>query len=295
MIEKNAMIAICGRPNVGKSTLTNRLVGEKVSIVSAKPQTTRTRITAVTERGGTQFVFLDTPGFHKPRTRLGDYMVGIVRQSVSNVDAAVLMVEPIDSMGPQEEALIAGFRENGVPAVLAINKIDTVPPSSLLPVIKVYAEAFPFAAIIPISAKKGGGVEELLSELQKFALPGPQLFPDGMSSEQPDRQICAELLREKLLLCLDKEIPHGTAVEVTTFSEREDGLIDVEATIYCEKEGHKRIIIGKNGSMLRRVGELARKDIEEFMGAKVCLKTWVKVRENWRDSRIQLRNLGFRE
>ena len=295
MIEKSAMITICGRPNVGKSTLTNRLAGEKVAIVSAKPQTTRHRITAVTEYQGTQLVFMDTPGFHKARTRLGDYMVRIVRQSVAEVDAVVLMVEPIANIGAQEAELIESFKQNGVPAVLVVNKIDTVPKEELLSVIAVYATAFPFGAIVPLSARMGDGVENLLGELVKFALPGPPLFPEGTVTDQPDKQLCAELIREKLLLCLDKEVPHGVAVEVTKFSERDDGVIELDATIYCERPGHKGIIIGKNGQMLKRIGELARHDIEEYMGTKVFLQTWVKVKENWRDSQAQLRNFGFSE
>ena len=293
MIEKSAMITICGRPNVGKSTLTNRLAGEKVAIVTAKPQTTRHRITAIAERGDTQFVFMDTPGFHRARTRLGEHMVRIVRQSVSGVDAVVLMVEPIANIGPQEEELIERFRQTGVKAVLAVNKIDTLPKEELLAVIALYAAHFDFSAIVPVSARQGDGVESLFEELQKFAQPGPPLFPEGSVSDQPDKQLCAELIREKLLLCLDKEVPHGVAVEVTKFSERDDGVIELDATIFCERAGHKSIIIGKKGQMLKRVGELARHDIEEFMGTKVFLQTWVKVKENWRDSQIQLRNFGF--
>jgi GTP-binding protein Era len=289
------MITICGRPNVGKSTLTNTLVGEKVTIVSSKPQPTRTRVTAVGELFDTKFVFLHTPGFHRARTRLDEYMVNVVRKSVSDVDAVVLMVELVANIGPQEAELIAGIRANDVPAVLAINKIDTVPKEVLLAVIEVYREAFRFDSFVPICARTGDGVEALLTELQKYAVAGPQLFPDGMVTDQPDRQICAELVREKMLHCLDKEVPHGIAVEVTRFSEREDGIIDLEVTIYCEKAGHKGIIIGKDGRMLKRIGELARADIEKFMGAKVFLQTWVKVRENWRDSRAQIRNFGFRE
>ena len=295
MITKTAMITICGRPNVGKSTLTNALVGEKIAIVSSKPQTTRNRISAVLNRGETQLVLMDTPGFHKPRTRLGDYMVKVVRESVADVDAVVLVVEPIANIGPQEEALIARIRESGAPAVLCINKIDTVEKPELLAVIAAYGVAHDFAAIVPISAKTGDGLEELLDELEKFAEPGPQLFPDDMISDMPEKQICAELVREKLLLCLDKEIPHGTAVEVTKFSERDSGIIDMDVTIYCEKDSHKGIIIGKKGAMLKKIGELARTDIEAFMGTKVFLQTWVKVKENWRDSNAQLRNFGFTE
>ena len=295
MITKTAMITICGRPNVGKSTLTNALVGEKIAIVSNKPQTTRNRISAVVNRGETQFVLMDTPGFHKPRTRLGDYMVKVVRESVADVDAVVLVVEPIASLGPQEEALIERIKQSGAPAVLCINKIDTVEKQDLLAVIAAYSAVHDFTAIIPISARTGDGLDMLMDELEKFAEPGPQLFPDDMISDMPEKQICAELVREKLLLCLDKEIPHGTAVEVTKFTERENGIIDMDVTIYCEKDSHKGIIIGKKGAMLKKIGEMARTDIEAFMGTKVFLQTWVKVKENWRDSNALLRNFGFTE
>lgn len=289
------MITICGRPNVGKSTLTNALVGEKIAIVSNKPQTTRNRISAVVSRGDTQFVLMDTPGFHKPRTRLGDYMVNVVKESVADVDAVMLLVDPIANIGKQEEALIARIKEVNVPAVLVINKIDTVEKSALLEVMAAYSAACEFDSIIPISAKNGEGLDELMDQLEKYAVEGPQLFPDDMISDQPEKQICAELVREKLLLCLDKEIPHGTAIEVTKFSERDNGIIDMDVTIFCEKASHKGIIIGKNGAMLRKIGELARTDIEAFMGTKVFLQTWVKVKENWRDSMAQLRNFGFSE
>ena len=293
MISKTAMITICGLPNVGKSTMTNALAGEKIAIVSNKPQTTRNRITAVCQRGETQFVFLDTPGFHKPRTRLGDYMVNVVRQSVADVDAVVLVVEPVASLGPQERELIASIKAANCPAVLAINKLDTVEPEKLLAVIALYSEAYAFNAIVPISAKTGDGVEELLKELDKFAVESPALFPEGVTTDQPEKQVCAELIREKLLLNLEREVPHGTAVEITRFSERDDGIIDLEATIYCEKASHKGIIIGKHGAMLKQIGEDARKDIEEFMGTKVFLQTWVKVKEKWRDSNSLLRNFGY--
>ena len=295
MITKTAMITIAGRPNVGKSTLTNRLVGEKITIVSPKPQTTRRPILAVTSRGDTQFIFADTPGFHRARTKLGDYMDNVVRQSVADVDAVALLVEPIPSVGPQEQGLIAQLKQSGVPAVLVVNKADTLgDKKKLLPVIAAYSEAYAFEDYIPISAKTGEGVEELLEVLGKYAVEGPQLFPDDIISDQPERQICAEIVREKLLLSLDKEIPHGTAVVVTKFSQREeDDVIEMDVTIYCEKQSHKGIIIGKHGAMLKKIGESARRDIEAFMGAKVFLQTWVKVKENWRDSDALLRNFGF--
>lgn len=290
---KSAMITICGRPNVGKSTLTNALVGEKVAIVSPKPQTTRNRITAIVERGETQFVLLDTPGIHRPRTKLGDYMVNVVRESVADVDCVLMMVEPVASIGPQEEALIERLKETGSPAILVINKIDTVEKGRLLEVIALYSAAYDFDAVIPVSAKTGDGLNELLIEMEKYAEEGPHFFPDDMITDQPERQICAELVREKLLRCLDKEVPHGTAVEVTRFSERDDGVVEIDVTIYCEKDSHKGIVIGKKGAMLKKIGELARTDMEAFLGAKVFLQTWVKVRENWRDSMAQLRNFGY--
>ena len=294
-IQRTAMIAIVGRPNVGKSTLTNALVGEKVAIVSSKPQTTRNRICGVVNRGDTQFVLLDTPGLHRARTKLGDYMVKVVRQSVADVDGVCPLVEPIAKIGAPEQALIDRIREEQLPAVLVINKIDTVEKPQLLEVLAVYAAAFDFDAIIPISAEKGDGLDILLEQLQKYAAEGPQLFPEGMTSDQPERQIVGEIVREKLLRNLDKEIPHGTAVEVTKFSERDSGVIDLDVTIYCEKASHKGIISGKNGEMLERISSHARQDIERFMGAKVYMQTWVKVKENWRDNVNFIRDVGYRE
>ncbi len=290
---KSAMVTICGRPNVGKSTLTNALVGEKIAIVSDKPQTTRNRITAIVERGETQFVLMDTPGFHKPRTKLGDYMVNVVRESVADVDLVLLLVEPVAAIGPQEQALIGRIKESGAPAILLINKIDTVEKSKLLEVIAVYSSAYDFDAVIPLSAKTGEGLAELLCEMDKYACDGPHLFPDDMITDQPERQICAELLREKLLKSLDKEIPHGTAVEINRFKERNDGVVEIEATIYCEKESHKGIIIGKKGAMLKQIGSEARKDMEWMLGARVNLQLWVKVRDDWRNSPGALKELGY--
>ena len=292
-ITKTAMVTICGRPNLGKSTLTNSLVGEKIAIVSSKPQTTRNRITAVVNRNGCQLVLMDTPGFHKPRNRLGDYMVNVVRESIPDVDLILLVVEPIANIGPQEESLIASIKASGCPCILVINKIDTVEKEALLEVMAVYGAAHEFKAIIPISAMRKNGTEELMQEMERYAQPGPALFPEDMDTDQPDKQVCAELVREKLLRCLDKEIPHGTAVEITRFIERDDEVIEIDATIYCEKASHKGIIIGKQGAMLKKIGESARRDIERFMGTKVYLQTWVKVKENWRDSDVMLKNFGY--
>ncbi|HPE16012.1 MAG TPA: GTPase Era, partial [Oscillospiraceae bacterium] len=260
------MIALVGRPNVGKSTLTNKLVGEKVAIVSSKPQTTRTRITAVVNHGDAQLVFLDTPGFHRPRSRLGDYMVKVASESVADVDAAVLVVEPIANIGAPEEGLLERIRAAGVPALLAINKMDTVKKEELLAVIDLYRKAFDFKAILPISARRSEGIGALVDELLKYAVPGPQLFPDGMVTDQPEKQILAEILREKLLLCLNKEIPHGTAVEINRYHTRKSGVVDLDMTIYCEKAGHKGIIIGAHGEMLKKISSLARQDMERFLG-----------------------------
>lgn len=295
-ITKGAMITVCGRPNVGKSSLTNTLVGEKVAIVSNKAQTTRNRIYGVLNRGDTQFVLLDTPGLHKPRSALGDYMVKVVNASLADVDCALLLVEPIPHVGGPEKALIDRIREEGLPAILCINKIDTVKPDELLPVMAAYSEACDgFDAIIPISAKTGDGLNDLMKELQKYASEGPQLFPDGQTSDQPEQQMIGEIVREKLLMCLDKEIPHGTAVEITKFSERDTGVVDVEATIYCEKTSHKGIIIGKQGAMLKKISSLARIDMERFMGTKVYLQTWVKVKENWRENVNIVRAFGYND
>ena len=293
-MSETAVVTVCGRPNVGKSTLTNALVGEKIAIVSNKPQTTRNRIMGIVTKGDTQFILLDTPGFIKPRNRLGDYMVNVVKESVTDVDCVLFLIEPVPEIGPGETALLDRIRESGVPAVLVINKIDTVEKESLLPVIAAWTKVFDFDSVVPVSAKNGDGLDILLAEMQKYASEGPHLFPDDSITDQPERQICAELIREKILRSVEKEVPHGTAVEISRFSERDNGILDIEATIYCEKPSHKGILIGKNGSMLRQIGAEAREEIEAFLGAKVFLQTWVKVKENWRDSEIQLRNFGYR-
>lgn len=292
---KAAMITIAGRPNVGKSTLTNYLVGEKIAIVSNKPQTTRNRICGIVTREDTQFVFVDTPGYHRARTKLGDFMVNVARDSVADVDLTILVVEPIPSIGPQEQGLLERIQGSHCPVVLAINKIDTVEKEKLLEVIAVYSQAASFAAIIPISAKTGDGVEELMTFCRKYAVEGPFLFPDDVTTDQPERQVMAEIIREKILWNLDREIPHGTAVEITKFSERDNGVIDIDATIYCEKASHKGIIIGKQGAMLKKISTMARIDCEKFMGTKVYLTTWVRVKENWRDSDFLVRNFGYGE
>ena len=294
-ITKTAVVSVVGRPNVGKSTLTNKLVGQKVAIVSSKPQTTRTRITGILNRDGTQYVFLDTPGLHRPRSRLGDYMCKVVTDTVSEVDAAVLVVEPIANIGPAEESLIAQLKQHRMPAILAINKIDTLKKEELLAVIAVYAQAHDFEAVVPISARTGEGLDELLTEIGRYAIEGPQLFPEDMVSDQPERQLAAEIVREKMLRLLDREVTHGVAVGVERWNEREDGLIEINAVIYCEKASHKGIIIGKQGAMLKEIGRQARVDIERMLDAKVFLELWVKVKEGWRNNQYQMRNFGYEE
>ena len=294
-ITKTAVVSVVGRPNVGKSTLTNKLVGQKVAIVSSKPQTTRTRITGLLNKNGTQYVFLDTPGLHKPRTQLGDYMCKVVTDTVSEVDAAMLVVEPIANIGPAEESLIAQIKAHHMPAVLVINKIDTVKKEELLNVIATYAAAHEFEAVVPISARTGEGLDDLLGELSKYAIEGPQLFPEDMVSDQTERQLVAEIIREKMLRLLDREVPHGVAVGIERWHEREDGLVEINAVIYCEKASHKGIIIGKQGAMLREIGKQARGDIERMLDAKVYLELWVKVKEGWRNNQYQMRNFGYEE
>lgn len=294
-ITKTAVVSIVGRPNVGKSTLTNKLVGQKVAIVSNKPQTTRTRITGLLNKNDTQYIFMDTPGLHKPRSRLGDFMCKVVTDTVSEVDAAALVVEPIANIGPAEQTLIDQIKATHMPAVLVINKIDTVKKEELLAVIAVYAAAHEFEAIIPVSARTGEGVDEFLAEIEKYAIDGPQLFPEEMVSDQPEHQLVAEIVREKMLRLLDREVPHGIAVGIERWNEREDGLIEISAVIYCEKNSHKGIIIGKQGAMLKEIGKLARVDMERMLDTKVFLELWVKVKENWRNNQYQMRNFGYED
>jgi len=294
-ITKTAMITVCGRPNVGKSSLTNALVGEKIAIVSNKPQTTRNRIYGIVNHDDTQYILLDTPGFHKAKNRLGDYMVKVTRDSIADVDAVMLLVEPVPHVGIPEAELLEKIKQAKLPVILVINKIDTIErKDDLLAVISAYSAAYPFDAIVPISARTGDGLDDLLGEMARYAAEGPQLFADGMTTDQPDRQVVGEIVREKMLRNLEKEIPHGTAVEITRFIERDDEVIEVDATIYCEKASHKGIIIGKNGTMLKKISTEARQDIERFMGTKVFLQTWVKVKENWRENLNYIHSFGYK-
>ena len=293
MITKTGIFSVVGRPNAGKSTLTNALCGSKVAIVSDKPQTTRTRITGVV-KDDCQMIFLDTPGLHKPKTRLGDYMVKVITDTVTDVDTVLLMVEPVARIGIPEQMLMDKIKEYDLPAVLVINKIDTVEKETLLSVISAYTEAHNFDAVIPISAKTGDGLDILVEELKGMCFESPQLFPDGMISDQPERQLVAEIIREKLLQNLDKEVPHGVAVEIEQMKE-ENGVEHIAAVIYCERKTHKGIIIGKNGAMLKKIGASARVEIEEMLDCKVFLQLWVKIKEDWRNNPAQIRNFGYSE
>ena len=294
MITKTGIFSVVGRPNAGKSTLTNALCGSKVAIVSDKPQTTRTRITGVVNKDDCQMIFLDTPGLHKPKTRLGDYMVKVITDTVTDVDTVLLLVEPVARIGIPEQMLMDKIKEFDLPAVLVINKIDTVEKETLLAVISAYTEAHNFDAVIPISAKTGDGLDILVEELKGMCFESPQLFPDGMISDQPERQLVAEIIREKLLQNLDKEVPHGVAVEIEQMKD-ENGVEHISAVIYCERKTHKGIIIGRNGAMLKKIGASARVEIEEMLDCKVFLQLWVKIKEDWRNNPAQIRNFGYSE
>ena len=289
-----AFIAIVGRPNVGKSSILNRIVGEKVAIVSDKPQTTRTKITGVVTKDECQLVFIDTPGLHKPHNALGENMVKAVKDGMTDVDCCVLTVQADEKIAPAERDLIERFKKTGVPAVLAINKIDLVQnKEQLLSIIGEYSSLYDFAAVVPVSAKDGSNIDALCGELYKFAKPSPHFFDDDSFTDQPERVLAAEMIREKLLRSLEKEVPHGIAIDIERFAERDDGILDLFASIYCEKQSHKGIIIGKGGAMLKRVGTAARYDLEKFFGCKVNLKLWVKVKENWRDRQGSIHNFGL--
>lgn len=293
--DKSAFIAIIGRPNVGKSSILNRLLGQKIAIVSHKPQTTRTRIMGVLTESETQLVFIDTPGMHKPKTELGKYMVKSVSESVAGVDAVMLVAECDKKPGDTELELIGKARSLGLPVILALNKIDTLKnKEDIIPVISEYSAEYDFTAIVPVSAQNGSGINELKSELKSFAMEGGHFFDDDTLTDQPERVLAAEIIREKLLRLLDKEIPHGTAVAVERMKTREDSeILDIDATIYCERDSHKGIIIGKGGAMLKKVGSYARQDMERFFDCKVNLRLWVKVKEDWRNRENILRSLGF--
>lgn len=294
--DKSAFIAIVGRPNVGKSSILNRLLGQKIAIVSSKPQTTRNRITGVLTEGENQLVFFDTPGMHKPKNSLGKYMVRSVNESVGGVDCCMLVVEAGREAGQTELDLIEKFKMMDMPAILAINKIDMLKEKdALMKQILAYSSLYDFEAVVPVSAQDGSGMTELLDELKNQATEGGHFFDDDTLTDQPERVIVAEIIREKILRLCDKEIPHGTAVVIEKMKTRENGILDIDATIFCERDTHKRIIIGKNGSMLKKISTFARQDIEKFFDCKVFLQTWIKVKEDWRNRAQILQNFGYDE
>ena len=287
----SGFITIVGRPNVGKSTLMNALVGEKVAIVSNRPQTTRNRIMGVMTRPDCQIVFLDTPGIHHPRTRLGEYMMQSVREAMDGMDGVLVLVDATQ-VGEQDRRIVSEMGEKKVPKVLALNKIDLLAKEKLLALIASFADCG-YDAIIPISARDGDGLEELAKALMASLPEGPQYFPEDMMTDQPERQICAEMIREKALLHLRDEVPHGIGVEMMAMNKENDDFMEIHATLYCERDAHKGIIIGKHGAMLQMIGSEARKDIEQLLGMHVNLKLWVKVRPDWRNRMDDLRNLGY--
>lgn len=295
--KKSAFIAIVGRPNVGKSSLLNRLLGAKVAIVSSKPQTTRNRITGVLTEGDTQLVFVDTPGMHKPKNNLGKYMVRSVSESMGGVDCVMLVVEADKEAGRAELGLIEKIKAMDIPSILAINKIDTLKEKdTLMKQILAYSKLHDFDAVVPVSAENGSGLNDLKDEMMKMAVDGGHFFEDDTLTDQPERVLASEMIREKILRLCDKEIPHGIAVVIEKMRMREGrDILDVDATIYCERETHKRILIGKNGSMLKKISTYSRQDMERFFGCKVFLQTWIKVKEDWRNSMQQLRNFGYDE
>ena len=293
-MKKTGFIAIIGRPNVGKSTLLNSLLGEKIAIISKKPQTTRNRITGILTRGESQFVFLDTPGMHNPRTKLGDFMVRAVSGAIGDVDASILVVEAGTAPHPIELSLIEKLKKSEMPSLLVINKTDRSNPGKIAETIQNFAPLYDFASVIPISALKNDGVEIVLDECERFMMESEWFFDEDAITDQPERQIAAEIIREKILRTLDDEIPHGTAVVIEGFEETPK-IINIRAEIFCEKNSHKGIIIGKNGATLKTIGSYAREDMEKFFGTKIFLDLWVKVKENWRDNNFNLSNFGYTE
>lgn len=294
-MSKSAFIAIVGVPNVGKSSILNRLLGTKIAIVSDKPQTTRTKIMGVLTEDGIQLVFTDTPGFHRPRNKLGEKMVEAVNDSVSGVDACLFVVEPEGEIRTAELELIDKFKKQKLPVILAINKVDTLPDKEVLMArIAELSQLYDFDAVVPVSALRGNNMNALLDELKKLAEESVFFFPEDTLTDQPERVIAAEIIREKLLRNLDREIPHGTAVAIEKMHERDTGdIMDIEATIYCEKDSHKGIIIGKNGEMLKRVSTRAREDMEKFFMCRINLRCWVKVKEGWRNREGLIHNFGL--
>lgn len=292
---KTAFITIVGKPNVGKSSLLNKMLGAKIAIVSSKPQTTRTKIMGVLTIDETQLVFTDTPGFHKPHNRLGEYMNTAVGDSIGGTDAVLFVVEPRGELDEKELELIKKFKQEKLPVILAINKIDMIKDKTeLLSRIVYLTKFYDFTAVVPISATEGDGVSELLDELKKLSFESVHFFPDDTLTDQPERVLAAEIIREKILRLMDKEVPHGIAVSIEKMREREDKeILDIDATIYCERDTHKGMVIGKKGSMLKKISTFARQDLEAFFDIKVNLHTWVKVKDNWRNKEGLIHNFGL--
>ena len=289
---KSGFVAICGRPNVGKSTLLNQIIGQKIAIISDKPQTTRNNILGVYNSEDLQIMFVDTPVIHRPFTKLGETMMKSADAAMNDADAVLFLVEPTDKPGKIELKIMDDLKKTGIPVILVINKIDRVKKEALLPVIAAYGQHFDFASVYMISARQNDGVDGLLEEIARYIPEGPMYFPEDAVTDQPERQIIAELVREKLLHLLEQEIPHGLAIEVFSMKEKEK-LYDIEVNIYCERQSHKGIVIGKGGSVLKEAGSLARADIEKMLDKKVLLKLWVKVKDDWRNQESVLRNFGY--
>ncbi len=291
-MKKTTFIAIVGRPNVGKSTLLNAILGEKIAIVSSKPQTTRNRITGIYTKDENQIVFLDTPGFQKPRTKLGEYMLAASDSSIGSSDAVILIADVNYGLGEIEQNIIEKIKKSKLPAILVLNKTDMATPEKVAKTIMEYDSYYKFDAVVPTSASRGSGVDAVIEECSKYLCESEWFFPDDIITDQPERTIVAETIREKLLRVLSDEVPHGTAVSIEEFKD-EGSIIKVRADIYCERASHKGIIIGKNGETLKRIGSYAREDLERFFGVKVFISLWVKVKEKWRDSTLNLNNLGY--
>ena len=289
---KSGFVSIIGRPNVGKSTLLNRIVGEKISIISDKPQTTRHNVLAVYHADDLQIVFTDTPGIHRPQNKLGEYMIKAVHSSLNEMDAVLLVVDAQKEISETERNILLNLGGTSTPVILVINKIDLLKRDSLLPIIANYSSLFPFSAIVPISALKDDGVEAVVSELSHLMKEGPKYYPDDMVTDQTERELIAEVIREKLLWFLQKEVPHGIAIEILQMKDKGE-LYDISANIYCEKSSHKGIIIGKNGELLKKIGTLSRTEMEKRLGKKVYLQLWVRVKEDWRNNNFLMKNLGF--
>ncbi|MBQ7346958.1 MAG: GTPase Era [Clostridia bacterium] len=293
-MKRTGFIAIVGRPNVGKSTLLNSILGERIAIVSSKPQTTRNRIAGIETRGEDQFVFLDTPGIFKPKNSLGDFMVKTANSTMQDGDAVILVADAGYAPGDVEQGIISYLKKSGIPGILALNKVDLCRREKLAETITAYAALHDFCAVVPISAKKGKYVDELMEECSKLLHEGDWFYEEDMITDQPQRQIAAEVIREKILRTLDKEIPHGVAVVIEEYAV-EGGLVSIRAEIFCEKASHKGILVGKNGETLKRIGSYARDDLEKMLDCKVYLNLWVKVKENWRDSQSSILNFGYTE